>query len=143
MKRYDIRLSNHAIERFRDRYKMKEKVPYNKDYRGFYVDKLFEILDEMNIDPNSYVEVITNVDNLKKKHQKYAENRKQEDKSLMYTHKGLQLVFLFTKNFDTLISVRIDTGKFKKRRSQHPIKLRELVDEEFVEINEVLEEQNV
>ena len=117
---FDIIISNHAVERFSQRFPQKERVRNNAS-RKYFIAKIYEILEQMYKDDDSYVEVIENIENFKKKHEKFAEKRKQENSSVKYVHKDTQLVFVFTQDFKVLISIRIDTGKFKKRRTQHKI----------------------
>ncbi len=118
-----IKFTNHAFERFSQRYKIKKNIRTinNKDLSII----LNDIINDMETNSNSYIEVIENVDNNKKIHRKFVKNRKQTYDHNMFLYKDLQLVLIFNKENTVLITIRLDTGKFKKRRTQHIFKVHE------------------
>jgi len=127
--KFDLSITNHAVDRFKLRFTQKEDVgDINKKPRNYWIMKIFECIADMYLDSNSYVEVIENVENSKKRNQKFVENRKNSQDSVKYVHKKTQLIFIFDNDFKCLISVRIDTGKFKKRRTQHPFGVKQKED---------------
>ena len=118
MKRlYLTHITEHATHRFSERYEKKtgEKVT-NKQHAHKLI---FDVFNEFVNDETSYIELIENIENFKDRHIKYAEKRKQKDDTHKILYKNLQLVFVFDKDFKHLLTCRIDTGKFKRRRTQH------------------------
>lgn len=120
-KLYLTHITSHATLKFKERYLSKTGKHLNSTSQVHAL--VFETFDRFLNDNNSYVELIENIENFKDKHTKFAEKRKQRDDTIKILDKELQLVFIFDKDFKNLLTCRIDTGKFKRRRTQHEVKI--------------------
>ena len=139
-KHFEVLFTKHAFERFIQRFSKKNLT------KKEYSIEILKILEQFKTDPNSYVEVIENVDNNKKRHQKFVDRRKKENNTNKFLHKDTQLIFIFNTENNVLISVRKDTGKFKRRRTQHEFKItpREVfVDEDKEESKNFFSEEQL
>lgn len=114
---FKTNISNHAITRFKKRYKQKTNIVINNTPHAQKL--IYQIFDQMIDNKDSYVQVIQNISNFKDKHMSYAKKRKEANDTYKFLYKELQLIFIFDDEFKCLLTCRMDTGKFKRRRTQH------------------------